>query len=159
MATRHLRGKKGRQDIADDTADCVDRKNVESIVAAEEILELGSIVAGDATAHAKNNSRPRGYKAGSGSNANQASNDTRAETHSRPLALQAIVDQTPGDAAGASSEVSDDSGHDGTQVGGEGGTGIESEPSYPEEDGSDDNVGDIVRPVVEFLGAVAPSLA
>lgn len=48
--------------------------------------------------------------------------------------------------------MSDDASHDGAEVRGEGGATVEAEPSDPEENRAEDDVGDVVRPVRETRG-------
>lgn len=56
--------------------------------------------------------------------------------------------------------MGDDTGHDGAEVGAEGAAAVEAKPADPEEDGADDDVGDVVRAVGEAMaGVVAMALA
>lgn len=78
---------------------------------------------------------------------NQSGNDTTAETNSAPLPLQTVIQETPGKATNTSSNVCDDAGHDGTQVGPEGTAAVEAEPAEPQEHCAENDVRDVVRSV------------
>lgn len=156
---QYLRGKKGSQNIANKSTDSVHGKNVESIVATEEVLEFRGIVACYTSADTEDHSSPSGNVSGPGGDGNQARNDTGAESDCRPLALKTVINQAPGDATNTGCEIRDDCRHDGAEIGGESGTGVEPKPTNPEEYGANDNVGNIVGTVVQFLSAVTPSFS
>ena len=137
----------------------MDSKYIESIVAAEEVLQLRGIVACNATAHTENDGSPGRHKARSRRDGNQSSNNAGAEAHSRPFSFQAVVNKAPGDASNASRKVGNNGSHYGTEVSRKSRASVETKPSHPEEDGSDDNVGDVMGAVVKFLCTVAPSLS
>ena len=89
----------------------------------------------------------------------EASNGTRAETDRRPLALEAVVPEHPGEAANARREVGDDARLRRAEVRRKGGAAVEPEPAKPEEDRAEHDVGRIVGLVGEAFSAVAPTLA
>lgn len=91
-------------------------------------------------------------------NRDQASNDTGAESHSRPLVLQAIIEKTPSDTTDGRRDVGDDNGHDSAEVGGAGTTTVETEPSNPEENCSQDDMCNVVGTIVELMSAVSATL-
>lgn len=155
----NLRGEESSQNVSNETANTVNSENVERIVRAEEVLELRGVVAEGASNNTKDDGGPSRNETGTGSNGDEASDDAGAETDGGPLLLKTVIDQAPGDATNASREVGDDGSHDCTQIGSASRTGVESEPTNPEEDGADDNVGNVVRAVVELLGAVATTLS
>lgn len=134
-------------------------KDVESVVDTQDILELGTVVASGSADNTKDNGRPSRDKARGRGDGNEAGNNTGAETNGRPLLLQTVIKETPGDTADGSSQVGNDGSHNSTQVSAQGGTSIESEPSNPQEDGTDDDVGDVVRAVVELVSSMAATLA
>jgi hypothetical protein len=113
-------GEECGQGVAYKSANTVDSKDVECIVASKEVLQLGSIVARDAAADTEYNSGPGRDETGPWGNGYKACNHARAEPDSGPLALKTIVDKAPGDATGACSQVGDDSRHDGAEVSGQG---------------------------------------
>lgn len=137
----------------------MDGKDIESVINSKEELELSSVVACNGTNHTEDESSPGSDESRAGGDGNKTSNDTRAETDGRPLAFQSVVHQTPGHTSNGGSQVSDNGSHNRTQVGRESRAGVESEPADPQEHGADDNVGDIVRAVVELVGSVATTLA
>lgn len=51
----------------------------------------------------------------------------------------------------------DNAGHDGAHVSGERGTTVEAEPTHPQENGAENDVGDVVRPVGQAGGLGVPS--
>lgn len=55
-----------------------------------------------------------------------------AEANSGPLPLETPVEDEPGNTSNGSGEVGDDAGRDGSEVGGESGSSVESKPSEPE---------------------------
>lgn len=157
--TVYLRGEESSKDVSDETADAVHGKDIERVVAAEEVLQLGGVVACDTTTGTKYNGRPRRNVSRAGCDSDKTRNNTRAETNSRPLALEAVVNQTPSDASDAGSQISNDSSHNSTQVSSQSRTSVETKPADPEEYGADNNVSYVVGAIVELLGAVAPSFS
>lgn len=155
----HLRSEEGGQDVTDETANAMHSEDVKSIVAAKEVLQLGRVIASDSTNSAENNRRPSWNVTRSRSNGDQASDNARAETNRRPLALQTIVNEAPGDTANASSKVCAQGGHDRAQVRRKGRSCIEPEPSNPQENGTDNNVGYVVWAIVQLLGTMTATLA
>lgn len=133
--------------------------DIKSIVNAHDILELGTVVASSGTDNTKDNSGPGWDETRSRGDGNETSNDTGAETDGGPLLLESVIEETPGDTSNGGSQVGDNSGHDGAEVSTQGRTGVESEPSDPEEDGTDNDVGDIVRAVVELVSPMTTTLA
>jgi hypothetical protein len=148
-----------RQEIADDTADTMDGKDIKGIIHANEVLEFGRVVARNGTDDTKDNSRPGRDVTGRRSDGNETSDGTRAPADSRPFAFKSEIDQDPCKSTDGGSKISDDASHGSTKVAAERGTTVESEPTEPEEDGSEDDVRDIVRSVVKFMGAVSTALA
>lgn len=121
--------------------------------------QKGTYVSTCGTNNTIDDSSPSGNETRTGSDGYETSNDTGAETNSGPLALKTVIQNTPGDASNTSSQVGDHGSHDRTEVGSQCGTGVESEPTNPQEDGSDDNVCDVVRAVVQLVSTVATTLA
>lgn len=159
MDCHNLRSKETGKEVANQTANSVDSKDIQSIVNAEQELQLGGIVAGNGTDHTKDEGSPRSNKARAGGNSDQTGNNTRAETDSGPLALQTVVEQTPGNTADRGSKVGYNGSHDSTQVSRQRRASVEAEPSNPEEDGSNNDMSDVVGTVVELVSAVPTTLA
>jgi hypothetical protein len=134
-------------------------KDIESVIAAQEILELGGIVAGGGTDYTIDNSSPCGDESRSRCDSDQSSNDSTAETNGGPFPLQAVIDNAPCHTTNAGSQVGNNCSHDGAEISPKSRSGVEAEPSNPEENCSDDDVCDVVGAVVEFLGAMARSLS
>jgi hypothetical protein len=139
----------GSEDVANKTTNGVLGKDIEGIINTKDELELGSVVGTCGTDNTVNDGSPGWNVTGTRSNSDESGNDTRAETNSRPLAFKTVIKNTPSDASNACSQVGDNSGHDSAHVGCESGTSIETEPSNPEENGTDDNVCYVVWAVVQ----------
>ena len=154
-----LRSEEGSEDISNETTNAVDRKDVEGVIAAQEVLELSRVVASNTTAHTEDHRSPSWNVSGTRSNADETSDDTRAESNSGPLAFETVVNQAPCDTPDTSSKVGAYSGHNSAKVSGQRGTSVETEPAHPEEHGADDDVRDVVGTVVELLGTVTASLS
>jgi len=77
----------------------------------------------------------------SGSDSNETDDRSRAESDGRPLSLETPIEDEPGDSSNRSGQVGNDAGRDGSKVGRESRSSVESEPSEPEEDGTEDDVG------------------
>lgn len=137
----------------------MDGKDIQGVINLEPILELGGVVASDSADNTEDESGPWGHEARSRSNSYQASDDSRAETHGRPLPLESVIQKTPSDTANRSGEVGHKGCHDSSHVGGKGRASVESEPSHPEENSANDDVGDVVRAVVELMGAVTTAFS
>ena len=103
--------------------------------------------------------RTRADETGRGGDGDQAGDGARAEADSRPLALETVVPEHPGETTHARSQVGDDARLDGAEVRGEGGAAVEPEPPEPEEDRAEDDIGRVVGLVRETLGTVPATLA
>lgn len=140
----YVRSEETGQEVADDATNGVLSEDIESLIDANEDLDLGGEVASSTTNDAEDDSSPGRDETGAGRDGNETSDGARAEADGAPLALQAVVEEHPGEATHGRGEVGDDAGHDGTQVGGEGRAAVEAEPADPEEDGAEDDVRDVV---------------
>lgn len=147
----NLRSKKTSQEVANDTTDTVLGKHIEAFIDTENKLELRSKVAADTTDDTEDESRPGGDVTSTGGDGDETGNGTGAETNRGPLLLKPVIEENPSKTSGASSEMSDDEGHGSTVVGGEGGTTVEAEPTDPEENRPENDVGDVVRAVGEAV--------
>lgn len=126
-------------------------EDIEGVIDAENELELGGIVGTCCSNNTVDDCSPGGNESGTRSDCNETGDNPRAEADGGPLALKTIIEDAPGDASDAGSEVGDNCGHDSAHVGGESGTGVESKPTNPEEDGADDNVCDVVGTIIELV--------
>jgi hypothetical protein len=140
----NLRSEDTGAEVADDTANAVDSKDIEGLINTNEELELGGEVAADTTNNADDQSTPGSDETSTRGDGNKTGDGTRAETNGGPLLLQAVVEQNPGQTGHGSSQVGVVARHDGTEVDTEGRATVEAEPANPQEDGADDDVGDVV---------------
>lgn len=155
-----LRCENAGQQVTDNTTNTVDSEDIQSLINTHHKLELSGKVATDATNDTEDDGSPGGDVTSGGRDGHETRNSAGAETNHGPLLLQTVVEQDPGDAADGSSEVRDDASHDGAHVGGERRAAVEAEPADPQEDGAEDDVGDVVRAVRQAGGlGVAGSLA
>jgi hypothetical protein len=156
----NIRSEETSQEVADDTTDTVLSEHIEALINAKDKLELGAKVASDGADNTEDNSSPRGNVTSARGDGNETGNDTGAEADSAPLALKAVVEKAPGEASNAGGDVGDDAGHDSAEVRGKSGTTVEAEPANPEENGSENDVGDVVGTVGETVNlAVAGALS
>lgn len=132
-------------------------ENVEGVVGFHVVLQFGRIIAAEGSHNAENGRRPHRDVAGSWGNGHEASDGARAEADGGPFVIQAVVEYHPGETTYGSGEMGNDTGHDGTQVSAERGTAVEAKPADPEEDGADDDVGDVVGPVGETVEIAVPA--
>lgn len=135
-------------------------EDIERVVDFDHILELGGIIAADGADDTEDDGGPGGHETRSRSDSDQARDGARAETDGRPLLVEAVIEEHPGNATDGGSEMGHDAGHDGTHVGGERRAAVEAEPADPEEDRAEHDVGDVVGSVGEAVGVrVAGALA
>lgn len=77
-----LRSEEGSEDIANEATNTVDGKDIECVVAAKEVLQLGRVVACNSTDSTEDDSSPCRYVTGSRGDSDQTSDDTRAKANS-----------------------------------------------------------------------------
>lgn len=154
-----LRSKKTSQQVAHETTNGVHCKDIQGVVHTKHILELRGVVASSGTDNSKDEGSPRCHETRAWRDGNETCDDTGAETDGRPLPLQSVIHDAPGDTTHGGSQVRDNGCHDSPQVGAQSRAGIEPEPTNPEEDGTNDDVCDVVRAVVELVGAMSATLA
>jgi len=147
------------QKISNQTANTVNGENIKSIVDVKQELELGGIIASNASDNAEDHSSPGGNETTARSDGDKSSNDTATEPDSRPFAFETVVEDAPSETPDAGGKVGDDRCHDGTEVSGQGGTSIEPEPTNPEENSADNNLSDVVRTVVELVSPMAATFS
>jgi hypothetical protein len=156
----YVRSKETRQEVADNTTNGVLSEHIEAFVNADQELDLGAEVASDRANNAEDDSGPRRNETGTRGDGDETSNDTGTETHGAPLPLKTVIEENPSQATDAGSNVGNNAGHDGAGVGSKSGTTVEAEPANPEEDGSKNDVGDIVGAVRQAADlAVAGTLS
>lgn len=86
-----LRSEKRSEDVSDEATNAMDSKDIEGIIAAEEILELRRVVASNTTTHTENNSSPGRDISRTRGDADKTSDNTGAEANGGPLAFQTVV--------------------------------------------------------------------
>jgi hypothetical protein len=155
-----VRSKDTREQVADDATNAVLSEDIHGLINANEELDLGGKVADDTANDTEDDGSPGGDVAGGRGDGDEAGNGTRAEADGAPLLVEAVIEQAPGEATDASSNVGNKASHDSAEVGSEGRATVEAEPADPEEDGAKDDVGDVVRAVGKAINlAVAGALA
>jgi len=148
-----------REQVTNDTTNAVDSKDIEGIVNTDEVLEFGGIITGECTDNAKDDSGPGRNVAAGRSDGNETSDGTRAPTNGTPLAIETVVNNHPCKPTHRSRKIGNNAGHSRSEIATECTTTVESEPTEPEENGSEDDVGDIVWSVVEFVSSMTTALA
>lgn len=147
------------EEVADYTADAVLRKDIESVIDLQPVLDLRGIIASRRTDDTEHDGRPWRDVTGCRRDGDEPGNSSGTETHGGPLTLKSVIKKHPCHASDTGGQIGHDTGHDGTHVGAESRTAVKSEPAEPEEDGSEDDVCDVVGSVVEFSRAVTSSFA
>ena len=105
-------GEEAGKQIPNETADGVDGEDVERVVDAEEEFDFGRVVAADAADDAVDDCGPGRYEATSWCDCDEAGDNTGAETDSRELAFEPVVDEAPCDAANRGGKVGNHRSHD-----------------------------------------------
>lgn len=147
------------EDIPDEASNSVLREDVEGIVNTKDELQLRRVVGSRGAQDAVDDGRPRGDVTTPRRNRDQPGHNTRAEPDRRPLLLESVVENTPRDASHRCRQVRDYSGHYSPQIRRQRRSSIEAEPTHPQEHRADNNMRDVVRPVIQLVRAVAASLA
>lgn len=153
----NIRSKDTGKKVTDDTTDTVDGKDVESLVDANEKLELGGKVGGSTTDNTEDGAGPDGDVTGSGGDGDETGDGAGAEADGGPLALQAVVEEDPRQTGQASGQVGDEEDLGRQDVGSEGRAAVEAEPADPEKDGAEHDVGDVMGPVGETVQTLVTS--
>ena len=172
-----ISGEKSSQKVANQASYAMDGEDVQGVVNMKQELELGSVIACSSSNNTEYDGSPRRNETATGSDSDQASDDTTAEADCRPFAFQTIVENAPCEATSTGSKIRDDGSHDGAEIGGQSRTGIETEPAgfalaastwtegwrkrlpNPEEHCPDDNVSHVVWTVVKLMSAVATTFS
>lgn len=148
-------GKESSKDVADKTTNTVRSKDIKSVIVAKNVLEASGKVACGTTDDTESQGRGGSNVTGSRCDSNQTRNGTGTESHSRPLAFEPPIPEHPSQATDGSRNVGHHHRLNRPQVGTDLGTTVEAEPTEPEEDGAEDDVGDVVRTVSQLFGTVA----
>lgn len=148
-----------REKIANYTTNTVNSENIESIVNSNEEFELGNIIASERANHTENNCRPWRNVTGGGSNCDKTGDGTRAPTDDTPFVFETVINQNPSKSANGSRKIGDDTSHGGSEIAAKTAAAVESEPTEPQEDCSENDVSDIVGTIVELLGSVAATFS
>lgn len=135
-------GKKTSEDGAHVAADAVERKDVETVVDAQKVLERGRVVAGNRRNDANGHCKVDGHETSSRRDAHKTSNGAGAHADRGPALLVAeVVDKQPCHGADAGSKVSVGkrvSGADGTVASG---ATVKAKPAKPQKHSAKDDRG------------------
>lgn len=151
--------KQRSEQVSDESSDSVGGEHIEGLVDPEEELDPRRKVTRDRPNKRHRDRRGCLDESSCGGDDDETDDRSGAEPDGGPLSLETPVEDEPGQSSDRGGEVGDDAGGDGSEVGGEGGSSVEPEPSEPEEDCAEDDVGRVVRLERESLGSVAASLA
>ena len=132
----------------------MDGEDIEAVVDANEELDLGGEVADNGAHDTDDEAAPGSNETRRGRDGDEAGDGTGAETDGAPLLLESIIEEHPRNTTAGGSEVGDVASHNGADVHGQGGTAVEAKPADPEEDGAEDDVGDVVRAVGQAVVVV-----
>lgn len=110
---------------------------------------LGGEVANHTSSDTENDAGPRGQETRSGRSSDETRDSTGAPADHGPLASQAPIEENPSCGSEHGSDVGVPAGNDSAEVGTEGATTIEAQPTKPEEDGAEGDEGDVVGAEVE----------
>ena len=166
--------------VTKDTANAVGCEDIKSIIVSEGKLELGRKVTNGAGHKAEENGSGCGGRVGlqmrvtslgprelltradetrSRGDSDQTRDSARAEANSGPLALQTVVPKHPGDSTDRGSEVGHNTGRGSADIRRQSAATVETEPTEPEEDRPEHNIGGVVGLVGEFFGPITAALA
>lgn len=137
------------KDEADHAGDAVLREHIHSIVNAEVVLDLGSVVANNTRADTEDDRSPWWDETGSRGSSNETRNQTGTETDHRPLLSKTEIEKSPGNGRHDGGQVGVPASHNSTKVGAESGSTVESQPSEPKQNGTESDERDVVRTEVE----------
>lgn len=154
-----LRSEQSSKEVTNESTNSMDGKDVQGVVAVNQVLELGCVIASNASDHSEDDSSPSGNVTRTRCDSDQSGHHTTAEADSRPLSLKAVVQETPSDTADGGCKVGDHSSHDSAHIGGKCTTSVESNPSKPQENGSNNDVSYVVRAEVELMSAMTLAMA
>ncbi len=152
-------GENTRQQRSDVTSEGVDREDIHHIVDAHRTLQNGGKVRYNSRNDTDQQSSRHADESGSWSDGNQTSNSTGAETDNRPLALQTEIKEHPSQTSSRRSEVGRVDRHSGTKIRTESGSTVETDPTHPEESGTENNVRNVVRLEEQSFGTVTVTRA
>lgn len=147
-----LRSEEACEEVTNQTTNGVHGEDIERVIDVQQVLDLRGEVTGDSADDTEYDGGPRWYEARRRSDGDQASDDTRAETHSRPLTIESVIEQGPCDSASSSSGVRHEARHDGADVSSERRATVEAEPAHPQEDRAEDDVRYVMGTVWQACG-------
>lgn len=155
----NIRCEEAGQDVANDTTDRMYREDIQGIIDTDEELELRCVIAGSSADDTEYDGRPGRNVTRSRCDRNQTRNNPRAEADGGPLLFKSVIKDAPRDTTNGGGQIRDDRSHDRTHIRTESRPRVETEPTHPEEDGTDNDVCDVVRSEVELVRTVSTSLA
>lgn len=150
-------GEESVEDETDDSCQSVLCEEIESVINADEMLDLGSVIACRGGDNTKDDTGPQWDKARAGGGSHETGNRTGAETNHGVLFLDSVIEQTPDNTTGGCGDAGVEGSIYGSEVGAKGRTGIETDPSEPEHECAEGDEGDVVWTEVDELALVSTS--
>ena len=148
-------GEQTDHERADETADEVHADDVECVVVAGLELDLHGVAADEAGNGTDEDRGTTGHVAGSGGDRHETGDDAGRGTEVGRVTVTDPFDEHPHEPGSSGGEERVHEGLSGLAVGGEGGTGVEAEPTEPEDSGADHDE----RHRVRRAGLGRPALA
>lgn len=149
QADNVVSGEEGVEEETDDATDSVFGPHVERVINSNQELNLGSKVAAYAGNDAKKDAGPGRDEPRGRSGSDKSRDSTGTPTDERPLLSKAVIEKTPGHGGEHGGQAGVPAGHGSTEVGTEGRTTVETQPTEPKEDSSQCDKGDVVGTEVE----------
>lgn len=137
------------EDQTDNASESVFSEYIESVVDANNELDLGAEVTNNSSNDSENDAGPGRDITGSGCSGDETRDGTGTPADERPLLGEAVIEKGPGHGRKHGCKARVPARHGGTKVGAESRSAVEAEPAEPEEDGTDGDQRDVVRTEVE----------
>ncbi|AAW77739.1 PilL protein [Xanthomonas oryzae pv. oryzae KACC 10331] len=134
------------QDRADDAAQAMHAEHVQAVVGTEQALQTGDAPhAEHAGSQANDDRAERAHRTAGRGDADQAGHHARGHTQGGRLALDDLLGQRPAQDGGSGRQQGVEEGQRRTGIGFQIGTGVETEPAHPQQRGTDEGQGHVVR--------------
>ena len=88
---RDLRSEEAGAEVTNKAADGVDGEDIKGVIDAEKEFDLSAVIACRTGSNTVDDSRPSGNVSGSRRDSHETSNNTRAESNSRPFLLKSVI--------------------------------------------------------------------
>lgn len=144
-------GEDAVEEETDDTCDTVLTEQVESVVDADPVLDLGSIIAADAGNDAQDDAGPRWDHAGAWGSSDETGDGSGTEADHGVLAVMPEIEQAPYDTGEGRSDTGVPSSDGGTKVCTKSGASVEADPSEPKHERSEGDERDVMGTEVDEL--------